>query len=96
MQEDYRKNPQFYRALRAFAQQNVYRLLPFVYYTVNVDTAIADAYAVGKILYPQQFADINLPRKADEIYTFLVGKPVYTQMQSSYGALGEKITFPTP
>lgn len=96
VQEDYRKNPQFYRALRAFAQQNVYRLLPFVYYTVNVDTAIVDAYAVGKILYPQQFADINLPRKADEIYTFLVGKPVYTQMQSSYGALGEKITFPAP
>ena len=93
VQEDYRKNPQFYQALSAVQKQQVYRLLPFNFYTVNVDTAIADAYAVGKVLYPQQFADINLPRKADEIYTFMVGKPVYGLMQSSHGALGEKIVF---
>lgn len=93
VQEDYRKNPQFYQALRAVQTQQVYRLLPFVYYTVNVDTAIADAYAVGKVLYPQQFADVDLARKADEIYTFMVGKPVYQLMQASHGQLGEKIVF---
>lgn len=93
VQEDFRKNPQFYQALRAVQSQQVYRLFPFVHYTVNVDTAIVDAYAVGKVLYPRQFADVNLPRKADEIYTFMVGKPVYSLMQSSHGALGEKIVF---
>lgn len=93
VEEDFRKNPQFYQALRAVQTRRVYRLLPFVHYTVNVDTALADAYAVGKTLYPQQFADIQLPRKADEIYTFLVGKPVYADMQKGHGALGSPIVF---
>jgi iron complex transport system substrate-binding protein len=55
-----------------------------------VDTALADAYAIGKILYPQAFADIEPEKKADEIYTLLVGKPVYAEMKQTYGVLGRK------
>ncbi len=91
--EDVRRKPDFYAALAAFAHQRVYRLLPFNWYTTNIGTALADAYAIGKILYPRRFDDVVLAVKADEIYTFLVGQPVYADMQKDYGQLGAVAPF---
>lgn len=91
--QDYRKKPEFYHALQAFANGRVYRLLPFNWYVTNIDTALADAYAIGKILYAAGFTDIGPEQKADEIYTYLVGKPVYRQMKSDYGGIGQRLSF---
>ena len=91
--EDYRKQPDCYRALTAFQSRRVYTLLPFNFYTTNIGTAMADAYAIGKILYPQRFADVDVGTQADEIYRFLVGRPVYTQMRAEYGELGQPVRF---
>jgi iron complex transport system substrate-binding protein len=91
--EDYQKKPKFYRTLQAFANGRVYGLLPFNWYVTNIDTALADAYAIGEILYSARFADIDPEQKADEIYTYLVGKPVYRQMKSDYGAIGQRLSF---
>lgn len=85
---DFAKKPAFYRALRAFAGGRVYTLFPFNYYTTNIGTAAADAYAIGKILFPERFADVDAADKADEIYTFLVGAPVYARMAVDFGPLG--------
>ena len=94
IQDDMSKNPAFFRSLKAFQNGQVYRLFPYVSYYSNIDTAMVDAYTVGKALYPKQFADVDLPRKADEIYTFMVGKPVYSSMQKSYGDLGAVVAAP--
>jgi len=83
--EDYQKNPTFYESLSAVQNGRVYAQLPYNYYNTNVDTAIADAYYLGKILYPAAFADIDPAQKADEIYTALLGRPVYAQMAESFG-----------
>lgn len=88
--EDYRRKPEFYTALKAFSNHRVYTLLPFNWYTTNIGTALADAYAIGKILYEKRFEDIDPGRKADEIYTFLVGKPVYQSIRKIYGPIGQK------
>lgn len=93
VQEDCRKKPTFYKGLKAFENKSVFLLLPFNWYTTNIGTAVADAYACGKTLYPQKFSDVDLPKKADEIYTFLVGKPVYKQMQKAFGSLGSHVSF---
>jgi iron complex transport system substrate-binding protein len=90
VRDDFRKKPEFYKALKAFANERVYALLPFNWYTTNIDTALADAYAIGKILYPKPFADVDPKGKTDEIYTFLVGKPVYPLMKKDYGVIGRK------
>ena len=91
--QDYRKKTSYYRALKAFSDRRVYTLHPFNWYTTNIGAALADAYAVGKILYDDRFEDVDPEQKADEIYTFLVGKPVYQQMKERYGAIGQKATF---
>jgi len=86
---DYGKKPEFYNALKAFQTRRVMVLHPFNFYTTNIDTALTDAWAVGKILYPDRFKDIDLEKKADEIYTFFVGRPVYAQMKQAFGAIGQ-------
>ncbi len=91
--EDYHKKPEFYNALKAISSQQVYTLLPFNWYTTNIGTALADAYAIGRILYEKPFDDIDPEQKADEIYTFLVGRPVYHPMQKTYGPIGQKTSF---
>ena len=91
--EDYRTHPQFYSELKACTSGNVYTLHPFNWYTTNLGTALVGAYAVGKILYSKEFKDIQLPLKADEIYTFLVGKAVYKTMETDYGPIGHKTTY---
>jgi iron complex transport system substrate-binding protein len=83
--EDYQKNPAFYESLSAVQNGRVYAQLPYNYYSTNIDTAIADAYYLGKILYPTAFADIDPVQKADEIYRSLLGQPAYAQMAESFG-----------
>jgi len=82
--EDYEKNPDYYNSLDAFKNGNVYGILPFNYYTTNIDTAMADSYYIGTILYPEAFSDIDPKAKADEIYEFLVGKGVYSKMNEMF------------
>lgn len=88
VRQDIHKKPDFYKALRAFQQKWVYTLLPFNFYTTNVETAIADAYAIASILYPDAFADVDPEKKANEIYEFMVGKPVYEDMKKDFGKIG--------
>jgi iron complex transport system substrate-binding protein len=83
--EDYQKNPVFYESLSAVRNGKVYAQLPYNYYNTNIDTAIADAYYLGKVLYPAAFADVEPEGKADEIYQALLGRPVYAQMAAAFG-----------
>lgn len=91
--EDFRKKKTYYQTLKAVATCHFYTLLPFNWYTTNIDTALADAFAIGKAIYPESFKDIDPEKKADEIYTFMVGKPVYSEMKKSYGAIGQTVPF---
>lgn len=86
--EDYHKNPAFYTSLSAVKNGQVYAQLPYNSYSTNIDTAIADAYYLGKIIYPNAFEDVNPVKKADEIYQGLLGKPIYAQMLEDFGGFG--------
>ena len=93
IQQDFQKKPEFYHNLKAFRTQKVHVLFPYNWYVTNIDTAIADGYAAGKILYPEFFQDLDPPKKADEIYSFLLGKPVYGQMEKEFGKIGGSAPF---
>jgi iron complex transport system substrate-binding protein len=91
--QEYQKDPKFFQGLRAFQKQQAYLLFPFNFYMTNIGTALADAYAVGQILYPEKFADVDLSQKADDIYISLLGKPVYDSMVKDFGQLGQAVVF---
>lgn len=84
VKDDYKKDPEFYELLTAVRNDNVHGLFPYNHYTTNIDTALANAYYIGKTIYPECFADISPEKKADEIYAFLVGRPVYGTMKSDW------------
>ena len=82
------KNDPALQGLSAAKEGRVYGVLPYNFYSANHETVFADAYFVGKTLYPDRFADIDPAKKADEIYTFFVGKPVFAEHNSEYENLG--------
>jgi iron complex transport system substrate-binding protein len=73
-----------YRTLTAVKKGLVYGVLPYNWYTTNYGSVLANAYFIGKILYPERFADIDPVAKTDDIYTFLVGKPVFAGMNELF------------
>ncbi|WFS63242.1 iron ABC transporter substrate-binding protein [Pseudodesulfovibrio thermohalotolerans] len=79
-----------YRMLTAVKEGQVYGLLPYNWYTQNFGSILANAYFIGKVLYPERFTDVDPQAKADEIYTFLVGKPVFKDMNAQFKGLAYK------
>lgn len=75
------------QTLGAVRQGRVYGLFPYNWYTKNYGSILADAYYIGKVLYPERFADVDPAAKADDIYTFLVGRPVYKEMNALFQGL---------
>ncbi|MDD4650000.1 MAG: iron ABC transporter substrate-binding protein [Desulfoplanes sp.] len=76
-----------YQTLTAVQQGMVYGVLPYNGYSQNYGSILANAWFIGKMLYPEQFKDIDPAAKADAIYTFLVGKPVFEKMNAAFGNL---------
>ncbi|NLY09242.1 MAG: iron ABC transporter substrate-binding protein [Tissierellia bacterium] len=88
VQEDYDKSPELYDSLTAVKEGRLHAQLPYVLLRTNLDTAIADVYNMGKVLYPEEFSDIDPAEKADEIYVELLGQTFYKQMANDYKPFG--------
>ena len=73
-----------YKNLRALKSGHIYAVLPYNLYTTNHGAVLANAYYLGKVLFPEQFSDINPKEKADEIFSFLVGKPVFSALDAMF------------
>lgn len=78
--DEYASNPGYYDALRAVQEGNLYSCISFNNYSTNVGYAIADAYYAGTVLFPEQFADVDITAKTDEILEFLLGDAYYDEM----------------
>jgi len=85
VQDDFKQQPDYYKALKAYQSGHIYGQLPYNYLTTNIDTAIANAYFIGKTIYPSAFEDIKMEEKSDEIYKQLVGEAFYDQMVADFG-----------
>lgn len=87
-QEDVANHMDVYGNLDAIQNDRKYGVMGYNWYHLNYDVVLTDAYYVGSVLYPDQFADVNPAEKADEIYTFLDGAPLYDEMAEVYGPFG--------
>jgi iron complex transport system substrate-binding protein len=76
--------------LSAAKNNKVYGVVPYNFYSTNYESVLANAYFVGKVLYPDQFEDVDPEAKADEIYTFFLGKPAFSDLNGQYNNLGFK------
>lgn len=78
--DEYASNPGYYDALRAVQEGKLYSCISFNNYSTNVGYAIADAYYAGIVMFPEQFADVDIAAKTDEILEFLLGEAYYDEM----------------
>ncbi len=85
VKQDYQKSPLFYKSLSAFKNGNVYLEWPYNYYATNIDNALIDTYFIAKVVYKQNY---NMKQEADEIYKFLLNKPLYDKMLHYYKNFG--------
>jgi iron complex transport system substrate-binding protein len=78
------------KTLGAVQKRKVYGVLPYNWYTKNYGSVLANAYFIGKVLFPDHFKDVEPAAKADEIYRFLVDKPVFNQMNALFNNMAYK------
>lgn len=83
IREDYAKNPDFYNSLTAVKEGRVYSQISFRSSASNLETALADAYYAATVLYPEQFADIDIEAKAGEIFETLLGVNPYNDLKEA-------------
>jgi iron complex transport system substrate-binding protein len=78
--EQYNKNKAFFDALTAVKKGRLYSQIAYNYNWTNMEIAIADTYYAGKVIFPDRFADIDPVKKADEIFTVMLGTPFYARL----------------
>ena len=81
--ESFAQNPDYYNALTAVQNGKVFSQISFRSYASNLETALADAYYAGCILYPEQFADVDPAAKAGEIFEMLLGANPYEDLKEA-------------
>jgi len=74
-----------YDSIEAVKNGELYGVMPYNWYATNFATVLADAYYVGKVLFPDKFSDVDPEKKADDIYQNFLGKGVYSDMKDKYG-----------
>ncbi len=77
-----------YQGLSAVRNGEVYGLFPYNSYTQNFEAVFANAYYVGKVLYPERFADVDPMDTAEEIAVFLNGGPAFETLNTQFDGLG--------
>ena len=88
--DEYKANPDYFHSLSAVQNGQVYTMPSFNNYSTNITYCLMDAYYAGQVLYPQQFADIDLEEKSAEIMTAFLGKSFFKEMEADglyYGKL---------
>ena len=88
--DEYASNPDYFHSLTAVQNGEVYTMPSFNNYSTNITYCIMNAYHAGKILYPEQFADVDLEAKSTEIMNKFLGTAFYDDMQADglyYGKL---------
>ena len=78
--DEYNINPGFFNSLGAVRNNRVYTMPAFNAAGTNITYAFIDAYYAGIILFPEQFADVDIAAKANEILTMFLGVGTYEIM----------------
>ncbi len=82
------KEDELYSEMTAVKNNEIYVTIPYVWNGVNHESSLANAYYIGKVLFPEQFEDIDPVTKTDEIYEHFVDKPVFTELNEFISNIG--------
>lgn len=84
--EDFRTRKGLNQLLSAYRNQQIYTLWPYNNNHTNFEVMLINAWNAGKVLCPDQFADIDVTDKANEILTMYVGRPIADSLAQCWGS----------
>lgn len=87
--DDYLKNKEFYKKLKAVKEGKVYTVFPYNFYRTNLEILFANAYFMGKVIYPERFRDIEPQKKARDIFKKFLGVDVLDDLKKTYRGYGK-------
>ena len=74
---EYAEDPAYFEQLSAVENGRVYQCPNSTSNYTNLEIPLVNAYYVGMTLYPEAFADVNFEEKAEEIFSFFLGRSGY-------------------
>lgn len=84
VKQDIRENPGL-RQVAAIADEDVHKIPPIAQYNHNYGSIIATSYHVGKTVYPDDYGDVSLEEKTDEVFQALLGASLYDDLSATFG-----------
>ena len=91
VQTDVKADSAFYEQLSAFNEGRMYQHPNNTSYYSNLELPVANAYFMGSVLFPEQFSDIDIVQKINEVMEFFLGvKDYYSILEengSGYGVI---------
>jgi iron complex transport system substrate-binding protein len=83
--EDAASSPE-YDSIRAVETGEMYSILPHATYHHNYGSILANAYFVGKTVYPDHFADVDVEATTNEIFETMLGTGLYRELLETHDA----------
>lgn len=81
---DYQTHQTYYEHLNAFQNNEVYMQFPYNFYSTNIEVAIANCYHLGSVLYPDEFSDIDISVKVNDIGQTFLNIDIYESLNNDY------------
>ena len=88
---EYSANPGYFESLRAVQEGNVYTMPSSNSAGPNITYLLMNAYFAGKVLFPEEFSDIDFRAKSSEIMEKMLGRDFLQEMEEG-GLYYGKIT----
>lgn len=73
------------KLLDCYKNKQIYLVWPYYMYHSNFEIMLINAWQIGKVMYPNEFSDIDIRMKTDEILTRFVGKSVTEDLINQWG-----------
>lgn len=83
--EEFRTHKSVNQLLKAWRNKQIYTLWPYNNHHSNFEVMLLNAWYAGKVLFPEQFADISMEEKTDEITARFIGVPIARELEECWG-----------
>ena len=79
---EYDANPGYFQSLRAVQNGDVYTMPSSNSAGPNITYLLMNAYYAGKVLFPEEFSDVDFRSKASEIMEMMLGRDFFQEMEN--------------
>ena len=82
------ENPQMFDHMKAWKNGEVYLQMAYNAYYTNFETALINAWFIGKSVYPEKFSDVDIAAKTNEVTKAFLGKELSEKISSCPSSFG--------